>query len=176
MHAHDGSACLAPLHYACMASMSQTNTASHVFIFTITHTMLSPTGVALCQISMFLTLQVSNVFAGKHGFITPRDLFKWAGRGAVGYPELAENGYLLLGERLRTPEDRAIVRQVLEMQMKVQLDMEGLYEREGSAPLQHLQAALTDEKKKASAHASGDSLTGVVWTSSMRRMYTLLDR
>ncbi len=54
--------------------------------------------------------------------------------------------------------------------------MEGLYEREGSAPLQHLQTALTDEKKKAGAHASGDSLAGVVWTPSMRRMYTLLDR
>ncbi|KAL0049173.1 hypothetical protein WJX82_008148 [Trebouxia sp. C0006] len=125
---------------------------------------------------LYRTRQVSNVFAGKHGFITPRDLFKWAGRGAVGYPELAENGYLLLGERLRTPEDRAIVHHVLEKQMKVQLDLEGLYDREGSAPLQHLQAALTDEKKKASAHASGDSLTGVVWTPSMRRMYTLLDR
>lgn len=25
------------------------------------------------------------MFAGKHGFITPRDLFKWAERGAVGY-------------------------------------------------------------------------------------------
>ena len=65
--------------------------------------------------------QVSNVFAGKHGFITPRDLFKWAGRGAVGYEQLAENGYLLLGERLRTVEDRAVVRQVLERQMRVQV-------------------------------------------------------
>ena len=58
----------------------------------------------------------------------------------------------------------------------MQLDMEGLYEREGSAPLQHLESALTDEKKKASAHAGGDSLAGVVWSPSMRRMYTLLDR
>ena len=66
-------------------------------------------------------MQVSNVFAGKHGFITPRDLFKWAGRGAVGYEQLAENGYLLLGERLRTMEDRALVRQVLERQMRVQV-------------------------------------------------------
>lgn len=68
-----------------------------------------------------MLVQVSNVFAGKHGFITPRDLFKWAGRGAVGYEQLAENGYLLLGERLRTVEDRAVVRQVLERQMKVQV-------------------------------------------------------
>ena len=61
------------------------------------------------------------MFAGKHGFITPRDLFKWAGRGAVGYEQLAENGYLLLAERLRTTEDTAVVRQVLEKQMKVQV-------------------------------------------------------
>ena len=64
---------------------------------------------------------MSNVFAGKHGFITPRDLFKWAGRGAVGYQELAENGYLLLGERLRTAEDRAVVQRALENQLKVQV-------------------------------------------------------
>ena len=68
-----------------------------------------------------LCIQVSNVFAGKHGFITPRDLFKWAERGAIGYEELAQNGYLLLGERLRTPEDRAVVQRVLEKQMKVQV-------------------------------------------------------
>ena len=61
------------------------------------------------------------MFAGKHGFITPRDLFKWAGRGAVGYQELAENGYLLLGERLRTAEDRAVVQRALEKQLKVQV-------------------------------------------------------
>lgn len=33
-------------------------------------------------------VQGSNVFAGKHGFITPRDLFRWAGRGAVGYQQV----------------------------------------------------------------------------------------
>lgn len=61
------------------------------------------------------------MFAGKHGFITPRDLFRWAGRGAVGYPELAENGFLLLGERLRKPEERALVQQVLQSIMKVEV-------------------------------------------------------
>ena len=65
--------------------------------------------------------QGSNVFAGKHGFITPRDLFKWAGRGAVGYQELAENGFLLLGERLRQPGERAEVQAVLEATMNVKV-------------------------------------------------------
>lgn len=63
------------------------------------------------------------MFAGKHGFITPRDLFKWAERGAIGYEQLAQNGYLMLGERLRTAEDRAVVQRVLEKQMKVQVGL-----------------------------------------------------
>ena len=65
--------------------------------------------------------QVSNVFAGKHGFITPRDLFRWAERGAVGYTQLAENGFMVLGERLRGPEERALVAQVLGKVLKVQV-------------------------------------------------------
>ena len=69
----------------------------------------------------FPCLQLSNVFAGRHGFITPRDLFKWAERGAVGYEELACNGYLLLAERLRSTLETAMVQRVLEGQMRVQV-------------------------------------------------------
>lgn len=65
--------------------------------------------------------QATNVFAGKHGFITPRDLFRWAERGAVGYEELAENGAMILGERLRSQEERAVVRDVLAKVMKAQV-------------------------------------------------------
>ena len=39
-------------------------------------------------------------------------MFRWALRGAVGYDELALNGFLLLAERLRSPEERTVVRQV----------------------------------------------------------------
>jgi len=41
-------------------------------------------------------VQGSNVFAGKHGFITPRDLFRWAGRGAVGYQQVCSLGFRVL--------------------------------------------------------------------------------
>ena len=57
----------------------------------------------------------STVFAGRHGLITARDLFKWADRaaaGAAGYAALAAHGYHLLAERLRTPEERDTVQQV----------------------------------------------------------------
>lgn len=62
--------------------------------------------------------QESNVFAGKHGFITPRDLFRWAGRGAVGYQALAEAGFMVLGERLRAEEERSTVLTVLNKLLK----------------------------------------------------------
>ncbi len=52
--------------------------------------------------------QGTQIFAGKHGFITLRDLFKWAERQPVGYQALAEEGYMLLAERLRTEEEVAL--------------------------------------------------------------------
>ncbi len=61
------------------------------------------------------------MFAGKHGFITPRDLFKWAGRGAVGYQELGESGYLLLAERLRDAKERSVVRKAIEDIMRIKV-------------------------------------------------------
>lgn len=63
------------------------------------------------------------MFAGKHGFITPRDLFRWADRGAVGYEQLAENGFAVLGERLRQPVERATVSAVLEKTLNVNVSL-----------------------------------------------------
>ena len=54
--------------------------------------------------------QGSRVFAGKHGFITLRDLFRWAERRSNGYEELAREGYMLLAERLRNPEEKLVVK------------------------------------------------------------------
>lgn len=75
----------------------------------------------IAPLFVLFVLQVSNVFAGKHGFITPRDLFRWADRGAVGYQELAENGLFILGERLRNQDELSIVKEVLERNMKVKV-------------------------------------------------------
>jgi midasin len=71
--------------------------------------------------------QRSNVFAGRHGFITPRDLFRWAERGAVGYEALAVDGFCVLGERLRSAEERSLVVEVLESVLRVRLDMEQVW-------------------------------------------------
>ncbi len=56
--------------------------------------------------------------ACRHAFITPRDLFKWADRLAAAatdtYELMAQEGYMLLAEGLRRPEEKACVQDVLE--------------------------------------------------------------
>jgi midasin len=59
----------------------------------------------------------TNVLAGKYGFITPRDLFRWAERhsdndeSSIGSCAIA--GFMLLGEALRNSEDKSTVSEVL---------------------------------------------------------------
>lgn len=72
--------------------------------------------------------QNSAVFAGKHGYITPRDLLRWASRVPENRQELAEQGYMLLAERLRKEAEKVEVKLVLEECCKVQLDVEALYD------------------------------------------------
>lgn len=79
-----------------------------------------------CYSSVSGLFQGGNVFAGKYGLITPRDLFKWANRGAVTFAELAENGYMVLGERLRSDPECAIVRHALETVMSVKVSLQPL--------------------------------------------------
>ncbi|PKU82584.1 hypothetical protein MA16_Dca017517 [Dendrobium catenatum] len=74
--------------------------------------------------------QSSKVFAGKHGFITPRDLFRWANRFRFfgnSYEDLAKDGYFLLAERLREENEKNVVREVLERRLNVKLLINDLY-------------------------------------------------
>ncbi|KAI7944893.1 hypothetical protein MJO28_010588 [Puccinia striiformis f. sp. tritici] len=71
--------------------------------------------------------QTDKIFEQKHSFVTLRDLFRWGGRGAVGYQELAEDGYMLLAERSRGEEEKETVKEVLEELMNVRIDPDRLY-------------------------------------------------
>ena len=81
----------------------------------------------------------SGVFQGKHGFITPRDLLRWARRNPRDYAELAETGFMLLAERLRAENQKDEVKAVLERwcksQMPVALNMPNLYAQVTSTDL-----------------------------------------
>ncbi|RLN63377.1 hypothetical protein BBP00_00004192 [Phytophthora kernoviae] len=74
-----------------------------------------------------LVRQQSSIFAGKSGFITTRDLLRWAERRPATKQALAEEGYCLLAERLRKDEEKQVVKQVLEQKCNVKIDLDALY-------------------------------------------------
>ena len=74
--------------------------------------------------------QNSKVFSGKHGFITPRDLFRWANRFqmfGMSYLDLARDGYFLLAERSRELCEKDVVQDALERHLRVKLLKQDLY-------------------------------------------------
>ncbi|KIO05359.1 hypothetical protein M404DRAFT_999966 [Pisolithus tinctorius Marx 270] len=108
--------------------------------------------------------QVGRVFESKQGFATLRDLFRWAGRDAVGYQELAENGYMLLAERARHEEDRLVVKEVIESVMKVRIDESTLYDLRRS------------KEFEAYIGCPVPSSSQVIWTYAMKRLFVLVAR
>lgn len=114
--------------------------------------------------------QVERVFETKNSFATLRDLFRWANRHSAGYVEdtaggnyqhLAEQGFMLLAERARRPDDRAVVKSVIEDVMKVKIDQRALYE-------------LMSPSAQGRIGLSVPPASGVVWTGAMRRLFTLV--
>ena len=103
--------------------------------------------------------QKGRLFEQKNSFATLRDLFRWALREADDREQLAVNGFFLLAERVRNPEERLAVKDTIETVMKVKIDEDQLYSptslRDLSSP-------------------SGPSSRGVIWTKSMRRLYVLV--
>ncbi|OCB87744.1 P-loop containing nucleoside triphosphate hydrolase protein [Sanghuangporus baumii] len=99
--------------------------------------------------------QIGRIFEGKEGFVTLRDLFRWADRDAQGYQELAEAGYMLLAERTRRDEDKLVVKDVIEKVMNVSISEDSLYNM--------------DKLGQAGQYHSS-----IVWTRSMRRLFMLL--
>ncbi|CAI5953539.1 unnamed protein product, partial [Closterium sp. NIES-65] len=135
--------------------------------------------------------QSSAVFAGKHGFITPRDLFRWANRHAHGYEELAQDGFYLLGERLRDEPEKELVVQTLRKRLKAEVDSASLHQVDPSTQ-QQLARMLSDSHRGYALDNSSSppthipldphvealaSLGGsVVWTRAMTRLFNLVLR
>lgn len=102
--------------------------------------------------NLALQRQSSRVFEQKNSFATLRDLFRWANREAVGYDQLAMNGYMLLCERVRNPEEKSVVKEAIEkvMRVKVDVDYDSMIPRE----------FLNDKS--------------VTWTKAMKRLAVLV--
>lgn len=115
--------------------------------------------------------QSTRIFAGKHGFITPRDLFRWANRFrefGKSYEDLARDGYYLMAERLRDNDEKKVVQAVLEQQLRVRLAEDDMYKQEGGG---------RDEILEVLKHSGvAGQLDKIVWTRSMWRLYFLVER
>ncbi|KAJ1918233.1 AAA ATPase midasin [Tieghemiomyces parasiticus] len=107
--------------------------------------------------------QTARVFESKHGFITLRDLFRWALRPVVGLEALASHGYMILAERVRRPADRVVVKQALEDVMRVTIDENFIYAVEDMPEYLAYQARV----------ATG-SAPPVAWTGALRRQFALV--
>ncbi|KAK8238602.1 hypothetical protein HDK90DRAFT_533293 [Phyllosticta capitalensis] len=104
--------------------------------------------------------QTNRLFESK-SFATLRDLFRWAMRGPETAQQLAEQGYMLLAERVRKPEERLAVKRVIEKVIKqTNIDEDVLYSPER-----------TPEIRTYEDNVRSDN---VVWTRAMRRLYALV--
>ncbi|KAJ7124130.1 hypothetical protein C8R43DRAFT_1147589 [Mycena crocata] len=111
--------------------------------------------------------QAGRVFETKQGFATLRDLFRWAGRDAIRYQELAENGYMLLAERARRDDDKAAVKEIIESVMGVKIDEDAIY---------NLHNADVDFANYLGCSNIPSSSSSLIWTHAMQRLFILVGR
>ncbi|TKA55663.1 hypothetical protein B0A55_13685, partial [Friedmanniomyces simplex] len=112
-----------------------------------------------------LLRQESRLFEQK-SFATLRDLFRWAFRPNDTIEQLAANGYMLLAERVRKPEEREALKTIIEKALsangpRVVIDEAALY---------------AYDCPEVQAYERGAGWPGVVWTKAMRRLYVLVSR
>ncbi|KAG8189752.1 hypothetical protein JTE90_012927 [Oedothorax gibbosus] len=120
----------------------------------------------------------SGVFAGKQGFITLRDLFRWGERYQQFTQEsefydwdqhLAEEGYLLLAGRVRHNEEAIVIQEVLKKHFKRNVDPDKLFDLHNKTSLvtRHILERCMKTKFRKTKHAN------IVWTRNLRRLAVL---
>ncbi|RMZ83086.1 hypothetical protein DV738_g1188, partial [Chaetothyriales sp. CBS 135597] len=102
-----------------------------------------------------LQRQSARLFEQRNSFATLRDLFRWASRKIDDRQQLAIHGFLLLGERVRDPAERLIVKETIEETMRLKIDENDLY-------------------SVARIPAPTKSFPGIIWTPAMRRLFILV--
>ncbi|KAJ4363471.1 AAA ATPase midasin [Neocucurbitaria cava] len=110
--------------------------------------------------------QETRIFEQK-SFATLRDLFRWAQRKADTVQDLANNGYMLLAERVRKEDERVAVKKILEKVMsekgpKVTINEDQLFSADSWSNINGLSQSIMDQN------------TEVVWTRAMRRLFILV--
>ncbi|XP_048240547.1 midasin-like [Haliotis rufescens] len=142
-----------------------------------------PLSYAKRLVKVMLELQMrrrgSGVFAGKQGFMTLRDLFRWAERYSSTDVKtstkfydwdqhLADHGYMLLAGRVRKAEESVVIQEVLKKYLKRDVNDRLLFDltRRTSSSTAPMLKEVTDQSVEGFQH--------IVWTHNMRRLAVLI--
>ena len=140
-----------------------------------------PCSYAKKLVMVMLELQTrrcsSGVFAGKHGFMTLRDLFRWAERyhcpnvDTSNYDwnqHMADHGYMLLAGKMRKPEEEDIVQDALQKYFRRKVSPDCLFNvsPETSPTTAEMLRKLTGE--------TIDNYEHIFWTPNMQRLAVLV--
>ncbi|XP_077869169.1 midasin [Saccoglossus kowalevskii] len=134
-----------------------------------------------CMLELQARRRSSGVFAGKQGYITLRDLFRWAERYRLASTQetttqkfydwdrhIADEGYLLLAGKVRRPEEQMVIQEVIEKHIKRRVDPNKLFtlcDKTSATTLPILQQVL---------QTPPDGFSHIVWTFGMRRLAVLV--
>ncbi|KAK9303268.1 hypothetical protein QLX08_005030 [Tetragonisca angustula] len=119
-------------------------------------------------------------FAGKKGFITLRDLFRWAERYHLAPPvesglydwsqHLADEGYLVLSSKVRHPEECLEIIEVLRKHLKRDVVPDNLFS------LSETTSTVTKPILESLLLRKISGFEHIVWTYQMRKMAVLLSK
>ncbi|XP_059478111.1 midasin [Neocloeon triangulifer] len=130
--------------------------------------------------SLQLRRRESAAFAGKQGFMTLRDLFRWGERYRLAKVDnsgnhnweqhLADEGYLVLAGRVRRQEETLIIEETLQKHFKCKMSPDRLFS---------LNSETSNTTKKILEDVINASVSGfehIVWTFNMRRLAVLVGK
>ena len=124
-------------------------------------------GVILVNIMKELQLlRQANLFLGKHGAVTTRDIIKCGRRQPNNIAEVANQAYMLLAEKLRQEEEKRVVENIISAACNSRIDVANLYDSQEE--LRNLQDLL----RIGGINAEGVTRIGI--TRQLRRTWRLL--
>ncbi|KAK3926205.1 Midasin [Frankliniella fusca] len=123
----------------------------------------------------------SAAFAGKQGFITLRDLFRWGERYRLSQQgkegkyydwdqHIADEGYLILAGRVRKEEERVIIQETLLKHIKRAVNPEKLF------TLSPETSSVTRLILQSIIQQTTSDFKHIVWTYNMRKLAVLLGK
>lgn len=115
--------------------------------------------------------QQSNLFSGKHGAVTTRDLIKWGRRQPATLEAVTIEGYMLLAEKLRTEEEQQSVLAILQTACKTTFSPVSIY-----AGPTHSDTLMEMSNMLRNGTISVEGIKEIAITSSLRRLWTLVGR